>query len=586
MNSPNTPVPLPAGVVSTTEELRDALDFRHLTATTLGHYLLQQGQITQDDLDAALLAKAQAPQRRLGEILVERKLLEPHMLTQALSHLLGIPTVHLASLAIEHAAVERLSDKLAHRHHVMPVMMHHNALVLACSQLPDQSALQEIAFQAGTYVMLVLASREDILAAIFLHYDTFTEDLAAAENLIPRNPDHEDNQEKWQDVEYLAKQVPIVRLVGSLINEAIRRRASDIHLHPGTDHVDLLYRMDGTLVPIKQLPKRLLMPVVSRIKILSSLDITERRTPQDGHLKIPYMDQNVDVRVSIIPTSHGESVVLRILNKRVGLRDVHTIGFSAADEERFLDLIHRSSGMLLITGPTGSGKTTTLYAALQEIRHESINVVTVEDPVEYELEGMTQIQLLEQIGFGFPKTLRHILRHDPDVIMIGEVRDAETCGIALEAALTGHLVLSTLHTVDAPSTIIRLQEMGMSPYLIKSAVIGVLGQRLVRLNCPYCRTEETVPAIVRRNLQLSAEEKFYRGAGCDACDNTGFHGRAAIYELFVIDNATRAAISDDMTGADLRALALQSGMRPLIAHGLEYAREGKASLLEVYRSSI
>ena len=303
-------------------------------------------------------------------------------------------------------------------------------------------------------------------------------------------------------------------------------------------------------------------------------------------MKATFLQQEVDIRVSIIPTSHGESVVLRILNKQVGLRDVHSIGFSADDEQRFLDLIHRSNGMLLVTGPTGSGKTTTLYAALQEIFSDSINVVTVEDPVEYELPGMTQIQLLEQVGFGFPQTLRHILRHDPDVIMVGEIRDAETCKIALEAALTGHLVLSTLHTIDAPSALIRLQEMGMSPYLIKSAVIGILGQRLIRLNCPHCLETETVPALVRHTLQLADDEVFQHGKGCEQCDHTGSHGRAAIYELFMIDEATRNSIHDNMTGSELRELAMRNHMRPLIAHGLEYARAGKASLLEVYRASM
>ena len=303
-------------------------------------------------------------------------------------------------------------------------------------------------------------------------------------------------------------------------------------------------------------------------------------------MKASFLGQDVDVRVSIIPTSHGESVVLRILNKQVGLRDVRSIGFSPDDEQRFLDLIHRSNGMLLVTGPTGSGKTTTLYAALQEVHDDTVNVVTVEDPVEYELAGMTQIQLLDQIGFGFPQTLRHILRHDPDIIMIGEVRDAETCKIALDAALTGHLVLSTLHTIDAPSALIRLREMGMSSYLIKSAVIGILGQRLIRLNCPQCTEPEVIPDIVRRNLGLNDAEKFQHGKGCDNCDHTGYRGRAAIYELFVIDEAIRSVIHDQMTSSEIRELALKANMRPLIEHGLEYARAGKASLLEVYRASM
>lgn len=498
---------------------------------------------------------------------------------------MGVPSVRLAHLDIDRHVVHRLSPELVHRHHVMPVMLHHQGLVVACATLPDHAALQELSFQAGTFIFPVLASLEDIQAAIFLHYDTFAEDLAAADSMVRLAPD-ENYQQLWRDAEYLAKQAPIVRLVNSFVNEAIRRQASDVHLRPAADHFDLFYRIDGTLIRMKQLPHKLLPSVVSRIKILSNLNITERRLPQDGHMKVSFMTQQVDIRVSIIPTSHGESVVLRILNKQVGLRDVHSIGFSPDDEQRFLDLINRSNGMLLVTGPTGSGKTTTLYAALQEIHDDSINVVTVEDPVEYELPGMTQIQLLDQIGFGFPQTLRHILRHDPDVIMIGEVRDAETCKIALDAALTGHLVLSTLHTIDAPSALIRLREMGMSPYLIKSAVIGILGQRLIRLNCPHCTVPEDIPAIVRRNLGLDDAEVFQHGKGCEACDHTGYHGRAAIYELFVIDEATRNAIHDQMTGSELRELALRANMRPLIAHGLEYARAGKASLLEVYRASM
>ncbi len=572
-------------LIDTNAGLHHALDEHTLPAVDLGRYLLQQELISPAQLDAALALQSASPSRRLGEILLDAKSLRPEALTMALSHLLGIPSVHLARLEIERPALQCVSSELVHRHHVMPVMLHHEGLVLACSSLPDPAALQEISFQAGTFIFPVLASPDDIQAAIFQHYDTFAEDLAAASTML-RQSAADDSPQRWRDMEYLAKQAPIVRMVNSFLSEAIRRHASDVHLRPSATHFDLLYRIDGTLVRMKHLPHTLLPPVVSRLKILSNLNITERRLPQDGHMKATFLQQEVDIRVSIIPTSHGESVVLRILNKQVGLRDVHSIGFSADDEQRFLDLIHRSNGMLLVTGPTGSGKTTTLYAALQEIFNDSINVVTVEDPVEYELPGMTQIQLLEQVGFGFPQTLRHILRHDPDVIMVGEIRDAETCKIALEAALTGHLVLSTLHTIDAPSALIRLQEMGMSPYLIKSAVIGILGQRLIRLNCPHCLETEEVPALVRHTLQLADDEVFQHGKGCDRCDHTGCHGRAAIYELFMIDEATRNAIHDNMTGSELRELAMRNHMRPLIAHGLEYARAGKASLLEVYRASM
>ncbi len=565
--------------------LRAALDEHPHAGVALGRYLLQQGLITPAQLQAALARQGEMPGQRLGDALVADQAISRDALSMALSELMGVPNVRLARLDIDHQIAHHLSSELAHKHHVMPVMLHHDGLVVACATLPTHEVLQELSFQAGTFIFPVLASLEDIQAAIFLHYDTFAEDLAAADSMV-RVTSHEDYQQLWRDAEYLAKQAPIVRLVNSVIHDAIRRHASDVHLRPSAEHFDIYYRIDGTLIPVKQLPHKLLPPVVSRIKILSTLNITERRLPQDGHMKASFMQQEIDIRVSIIPTSHGESVVMRILNKQVGLRDVHSIGFSPDDEQRFLDLVHRSNGMLLVTGPTGSGKTTTLYAALQEIHDDSINVVTVEDPVEYELSGMTQIQLQEQIGFGFPQTLRHILRHDPDVIKVGEIRDAETCKIALDAALTGHLVLSTLHTIDAPSALIRLQEMGMSAYLIKSAVIGILGQRLIRLNCPHCLEVEEVPPLVRQNIGLRDNEVFHHGRGCEACDHTGFHGRAAIYELFVIDEAVRHALHDNMTGSELRTIALQAGMRPLIAHGLDYARSGKASLLEVYRASI
>ncbi len=579
---PNT---VTVGLIKAIDELHTALDESSQSSVELGRYLLQHQQLTPAQLESALAIKTTNPDRRLGEILVAQKALSPEALSMALSQLMGVPSVRLASLELDHRAIHLLSPELARRHHVIPIMLHHEGLVIACTSLPNNAALQELSFHAGTFIFPVLASQEDIQAAIFLHYDTFAEDLAAADSMVRNAPD-QDYQQIWRDAEYQAKQAPIVRLVGAFINEAIRRHASDVHLRPSAEHFDIYYRIDGTLVRMKQLPHKLLPSVVSRIKILSNLNITERRLPQDGHMKAGFLGQDVDIRVSIIPTSHGESVVLRILNKQVGLRDVRSIGFSPDDEQRFLDLIHRSNGMLLVTGPTGSGKTTTLYAALQEVHDDTVNVVTVEDPVEYELTGMTQIQLLDQIGFGFPQTLRHILRHDPDIIMIGEVRDAETCKIALDAALTGHLVLSTLHTIDAPSALIRLREMGMSSYLIKSAVIGILGQRLIRLNCPHCTEPEVIPDIVRRNLGLDDAEKFQHGKGCDNCDHTGYRGRAAIYELFVIDEAIRSVIHDQMTSSEIRELALKANMRPLIEHGLEYARAGKASLLEVYRASM
>ncbi|MES2919786.1 MAG: GspE/PulE family protein [Pseudomonadota bacterium] len=571
--------------IETLEGLYAALDRPQQHFIRLQDYLLQNGLVTQEQLAAARQEQEAHPQQRLGDILVAQKALLPSQLTLALRQVAGIPAIRLAAFPEDRAAISRLSPNLMHRHRVMPVTAHRDGLVVACAELPSPDVMQQISFQAGSLVYLVQASVEDIQAAIFRQFDAFSEEVAAATTLVGESAGA-DYQQLWRDAEFLAKQAPIVRLVGSFILEGIRRHASDVHLRPAATHIDLLYRLDGTLVHVQRWPHHLLPALVSRIKILAQLDITERRLPQDGHLKTSHAGQEIDIRVSILPTNHGESVVMRILNKQVGLHELKDIGFSPADEERFRDLIRRSSGMLLVTGPTGSGKTSTLYAALQDIYDKRINVITVEDPVEYELDGMTQVQLLDAVGFGFPQTLRHILRHDPDVIMIGEIRDAETCKIALEAALTGHLVLSTLHTADAPSAVMRLQEMGMSQYLIRSALIGVLGQRLIRLNCPHCLEEEAVSPYLRTQLGLSADDTFWHGAGCVECDHTGFHGRASIHELFVIDDDVRNAIREEMTAPELRAIALRAGMRPLLVHGLAFAREKKASLLEIYRASM
>jgi type IV pilus assembly protein PilB len=335
---------------------------------------------------------------------------------------------------------------------------------------------------------------------------------------------------------------------------------------------------------MRSLRAALLPAVVSRIKILASLDITERRLPQDGRIRLEIAEKVVDLRVSIIPVQHGESVVIRVLDKGAGLRSIEDIGFKASDKARFLDLIRRSYGIILVTGPTGSGKTTTLYAALQAVKKENVNIVTVEDPIEYELANTRQIQLLPQVDFGFPQALRHILRHDPDVIMIGEMRDLETCRIAVESALTGHLVFSTLHTNDAASTLVRLLEIGIAPYMIRSAVIGVLAQRLVRKNCPHCRVPETIDALLAENLGLRAGEKFFRGAGCEQCHFTGFAGRMAIYELMVMTDAIRSRVAEGVASDEFRKLAIDSGMITLPVNGVEQARTGHVSIAEVYRA--
>lgn len=546
----------------------------------LGQFLLEEELLSVENLRAALKQQGIAPNKKLGEILIEMEAIPKDALEHAILETLDLPRVNLEDFDFDTKVTSLIPVKLARSLNVMPLMFHHNVLILATPALPNIQSLELLRFTVEHPVQFVLASTEEIALAIKNNYQEFQ----TVQELDIPTPELIDEQRIWRDAEQMAKQAPLVQLINSIILDAINQRASDIHIRPSEKSFELLYRVDGSLLSIRQFKNSLLPAVVSRIKILSSLNIAEHRLAQDGRIRIKDKTQSVDLRVSIIPVQYGESIVIRILNKKEGLRSINEIGFKPSDKERFLDLIRRSYGIILVTGPTGSGKSTTLYAALQEVEKERVNVITVEDPIEYELSNTRQIQINPAINFGFPQALRHILRHDPDVIMIGEMRDVETCKIAVESALTGHLAFSTLHTNDASSALVRLMEIGIAPYLIRSAVIGVLAQRLVRKNCPDCLEEETVSALMRKNLDLKEAEKFYRGTGCKSCRQTGFKGRLAIYELLIMDEELRAKISAGVASDDYRRLALKNGMVSLPVNGVEQARSKQVSIAEVYRA--
>ncbi|NQD35911.1 Flp pilus assembly complex ATPase component TadA [Permianibacter sp. IMCC34836] len=571
---PNPPIPVIQNMAALREYL---LLYRGRHHWRLGEYLVSTGQLHHDHVEHALSEQRQRPSEKLGEILVRHNQLSAESLKHALYTLMGVPTIDLDNLPLQSDALQRLPATVTRRLELLPVLLDGDELVVACHRLPSPEEIAEVEFAARMPVHFVLTAAGPLRDALFRHYEAVLEqdnNGFSTENGAPVTLSLEEERQ--------ANRPPIIQLGNSILQDAIDQRASDIHLRPERDSVELIYRVDGSMVPVQQLKRALLSAVVSRLKILAKLNIAEHRVPQDGHIQVMYQKQSIDFRLSIIPTVWGESVVLRILNKQQGLRTLAQIGLDPKDQETLQNLLVRGSGILLVTGPTGSGKTTTLYAALQEIAKRALNIITVEDPVEYELPGMRQIQLLDAIGFGFPRTLRHILRHDPDVIMIGEMRDEETCRIALESALTGHLVLSTLHTNDAPGAIIRLKEMGMSPYLIRSSVIGVLAQRLVRINCPHCRQPENVSPSLRALFGFADNEVFYAGAGCRHCHHTGFAGRKAIYELFELTEAVQTRLNKILSATELRALALEAGMRPMFQHGLSFARTGELSLLELY----
>jgi len=386
----------------------------------------------------------------------------------------------------------------------------------------------------------------------------------------------------------LASEAPVIRLVNLLISKAIESRASDIHIEPFEKDLKVRYRIDGILHDVESPPKKLNAAIISRVKIMSRLNIAERRLPQDGRIKLKVLGRDIDLRVSTLPTLYGESVVMRILDKsNAGLYDINRLGFPADSLAAFESLIRRPHGIFLVTGPTGSGKTTTLYSGLSAINLPDKKIITIEDPVEYQIEGVNQIHVNTQIGLTFGAGLRHIVRQDPDVIMVGEIRDLETAEIAIRAALTGHLVFSTLHTNDAPSAISRLTDMGAEDYLIASSVLGILAQRLVRVICPHCRTEIHPMAAMLREVGFpqegGEEDRFYEGRGCAECSNTGFIGRIGIYELMMVNDDIRKLTVEKCDAGQIRKKALENGMRSLRDDGWLKVKHGITSLAEVIR---
>ncbi|MGF1546048.1 MAG: GspE/PulE family protein [Thiotrichales bacterium] len=501
---------------------------------------------------------------------------------RALATRLDVPLVDLRHFDIESEALAALPAGFVSEHLVLPLMLHDDHLVVAMENPADVELIRLAQFLAGKRVETCVASHHDLVFAVGHHYGE-VEGSTALEELESVASTPEFKQDSNEDLEKLGQEKPIVRLVHSMITNAVRRRVSDIHIRPGESDVELLYREDGTLVAVRRFSKALLAAVVARIKILGRMNVAERRLPQDGRARIAENAAQIDLRISVIPTVNGESVVIRLLNAGKVLGSIAELGFTPQDQARYVDLLHRSYGIVLVTGPTGSGKSMTLFASLQEILKQNVNVITVEDPVEYRLNGVEQIQVNTVPGFTFARALRNILRHDPDVIMIGEIRDQETAKIAVESALTGHLVLSTLHTNDAPTAVTRLIEMGVDAFLVRASVLGALAQRLVRLNCPHCLAEEPVDPMQRALLAVPLEEVFYRGAGCDECNGTGFKGRRAVLELLVMTPALRDIIAADTPSDRIRRAALDGGMQPLTQNALALARERKISLAEVYR---
>jgi type IV pilus assembly protein PilB len=584
-NVATNPLDEAVAVISSRERLSAALaGARYVHRASIGTLLSAAGVVDQTDLRDALAEQEKHPEARLGNVLVSSGKITEDELYRALGEQMGIPYVRLGDFDIEPAALAALPHDFVRARRVLPLMLHEGRLVIATDDPADSSTLSALRFRAQRPLEGVLAAPSDLDAAIATHYPPFDDAglLAEAERLGPAHT----RPAEEASVEHLALGKPIVRLVNNLLLNAVQRRASDIHLCSRENWAEARCRIDGSLVLVGKFNTTLMPAIVARVKILASLDVTERRLPQDGAIHIDTPHGPVDLRVSVIPAIYGESVVIRILDRSVGLRRLADVGFDTGDERRVRALLERTQGLVLVTGPTGSGKTTTLYAALQELNTGEYQIVTVEDPVEYRIDGLVQIPAQPALDWGFAQALRHILRHDPDIILIGEMRDALTAKAAIESALTGHLVFSTLHTNSASQSITRLLEIGIPAYLVNATLAGVLAQRLARRTCSRCRKPETPSVEIRELLGITAAEQFWRGKGCEECSGTGYRGRIAVYELLQMSPALRELIGAQATDDQIEQQAVKEGMRPLTGQALALARSGTISLDEVLRVRI
>lgn len=551
----------------------------------LGQILQRAHLIDDQQLGTALALQHRDSGKHLGRILVELKLVNQDQVNIALAQKFGIPVVKLEDIEITPEVLARVPADLAIQYNLLPLGQIDGRLVVATENPMDTKGIEALGFHTNLKVEPVMASAREITLALSKYYSRFDEHEAMEDIRLGVVSDGAAAGEAGHLIEQSATRKPIVRLLNAIVLQAVMRNASDIHIRPQTDDVVLYYRIDGKLLLTRALHKSLLPSLVSRIKVIGHMNIAERRLPQDGTARLVRKNKVIDLRMSVLPTVHGESVVIRLLNRDTGMRPLGRLGFSPAQQVQVRRMIRRTHGLVLVTGPTGSGKTTTLYALINEVKKRNLHILSVEDPVEYDMDDVEQVQVANVKGCTFASALRHFLRHDPDVIMVGEIRDEETARIANRAALTGHLVLSSLHTNDTVSSVTRLLDMGIEPYLLGTTLIGVVAQRLVRVICPRCRERADVNETTRRRLGLNGQQVFYRGAGCTVCHNTGYRGRTMICELLEVSPALAHLISRGRPARDLREAALKVGMATLSRGGLDLAARGITSLEEIFSVS-
>ena len=554
--------------------------------------LVKENLLTQDQA-----SKAIADQRRSGErlatVLTRLAFITEDELLDFLSRKYGIPVINLGRVEVDPDILRLVRKEIVQKYQVFPVRKVGNTLTLALSDPTVVLAIDDVQFATGLHVIPVLAAESAIRAAIDHNYSSGVEDIKKLIDQestgIDTNLEFVDKGSKVDIAELgrEAEEAPTIRFVNLIIADAIRKRASDIHLEPYEKVFRVRYRIDGVLHDMMNPPKQMEAAILSRVKIMSNLDIAERRLPQDGRLSVKFQNREIDLRVSSLPTIFGEKIVMRVLDKGSVVLDLARLGFEEDDLARFKKVITTPYGMILVTGPTGSGKSTTLYAAIATINNPDINIITAEDPVEYNIAGINQVLVREDIGYTFAAALRAFLRQDPDVVLVGEMRDLETAQIAIRAALTGHLVFSTLHTNDAPSTVTRLQDMGIPPFLISSSLLLVIAQRLVRRICLECREPIQLPVSALIDVGFRPEEaegvRVYAGKGCSSCANTGYKGRISVHEIMWMVPELQEAIVRQRPANELKEIAIKAGMRTLRQTGLRKVAHGLTTIDEVLR---
>lgn len=558
--------------------------------TRLGDMLVAAGVLTEKQLEWAL-EQQKSSYKRLGEILIESGLVSEEDIAEARALQMEMPYVDLENVKVPDYVIQLVPEGVARTYNVVPLHATDDRLAIATANPMDVEAIDTVQRVSRRRVEPILASQAQIQSKLDSLYGAANADdiTASIEQAAEKVNLEVVDTEAGVDISEERRrsgEAPVIKAVNLVIQEAIKQRASDIHFEPRADRLEVRYRIDGVLRHVRDIPKRLQAAVISRIKIMSELDISEKRLPQDGRITIRTGNKNVDLRISTIPVQHGERVVIRILDKSGMLLSLDRLGFGEQELAAFKNLARRPNGIILVTGPTGSGKTTTLYSVLDYIRSPEINIMTVEDPIEYELEGVNQSAVNPKIGLTFPVQLRAILRQDPDVVLVGEIRDRETATIAFQAAMTGHLVFSTLHCNDAASAITRLTDMEVEPFLISSSVIGVVAQRLFRILCPRCKVayEATRDELALMGLSDQPEVvTLYRATGCSHCDGSGFVGRSAVIELMVVNEEIRRLTLRRPSADQIRELAIASGMKTMHQHAIDKVLAGITTLEEVRR---